>query len=762
MKERSASASASLGSGTVDTTTTTTTNINGDFDDHDDRISRRSRRYQERYRRVIRRKKSSPILQRQEDGSIAASTPFKVLAALLAMALGIQFLIVLGWHHRRHDAHVLGKNAHADDGGDNNAGGGGGGNIDRQRIAIALRALSQSEQLELKDPKTAASRARKEQMDEERGSASSVLSWFAQSSKGLVPWSRGVYVDGLVEAVQRFDMETNENENGFFNLFGLEGTSFTVVGPYRWEGAICGFRPTATRLILGENLAWEFPMGGTSEAHRADEEGRSFEEERINKLPFFNFITPVLNTRNIPNAGSLIEDTVSGKHPTIAGVSLVLDRFLRRLHDSNNELASREKKVTRDDVHERFVRLAQKHLAPFESTYRARPIFPIRDDDSVFVSLASFRDYLLGDTLVGAFDTARHPDKLFVGAIVQNCLGLHPYEGEEGVQCRTGAQVVGKNAQGRDQTKVSDAPPDRNGIEEFCNSPKHKKWCDSGHVRVLYLHENESLGPAMARYYASKLWGGESYFMQVDSHLEFYQHWDELYVNELKATGSYPKSILSSYPPGFNKENDGQLMQSGAGTRLCTCEFSASDVESNIIRINTGVGYHGEEEHPTQIPFIAAGFFFASAGFLVDVPFDPYMPWCFMGEEIMLSMRAWTHGWDIYAPRKNWIAHQYRPGRMGLPKFWGSVGRLFGRPGPGFSNQLQLKLIKRVKHLVGYEDCCSREKLEREGDEIVLMDVEHYAFGEVRSREEYLKWANIDVQAKSCRSIDWCNNGELL
>ena len=33
-----------------------------------------------------------------------------------------------------------------------------------------------------------------------------------------------------------------------------------------------------------------------------------------------------------------------------------------------------------------------------------------------------------------------------------------------------------------------------------------------------------------------------------------------------------------------------------------------------------------------------------------------------MGEEIALSMRAWTHGWDIYAPRQNLIAHQYRPG----------------------------------------------------------------------------------------------------
>ena len=133
-----------------------------------------------------------------------------------------------------------------------------------------------------------------------------------------------------------------------------------------------------------------------------------------------------------------------------------------------------------------------------------------------------------------------------------------------------------------------------------------------------------------------------------------------------------------------------------------------------------------------------------------------------MGEEIMLSMRGWRHGWDIYPPRMNWIAHQYRPGRMGLPKFWGSVGRMFGRPGPGFSNQLQLRLIKRVKHLVGYNDCCSRQKLEQEGDSLVLMDVEHYAFGETRSREEYLKWAEIDVDAKRCHRLEWCNKGELL
>jgi hypothetical protein len=116
--------------------------------------------------------------------------------------------------------------------------------------------------------------------------------------------------------------------------------------------------------------------------------------------------------------------------------------------------------------------------------------------------------------------------------------------------------------------------------------------------------------------------------MQVDSHLEFYKHWDELYTNELKATKSFPKAVLSSYPPGFSEENGGILKgEPSPGARLCSCEFSASDVESNIIRINTGVGYHGKEEHPTQIPFIAAGFFFTPAEFLVDIPFDPYMPW---------------------------------------------------------------------------------------------------------------------------------------
>ena len=64
------------------------------------------------------------------------------------------------------------------------------------------------------------------------------------------------------------------------------------------------------------------------------------------------------------------------------------------------------------------------------------------------------------------------------------------------------------------------------------------------------------------------------------------------------------------------------------------------------------------------MPFIGAGFFITHSQFLHDIPYDPYLAWSFMGEEIALSSRAWTNGCNIYSPRYNLIGHHYRPVRM--------------------------------------------------------------------------------------------------
>jgi len=129
-----------------------------------------------------------------------------------------------------------------------------------------------------------------------------------------------------------------------------------------------------------------------------------------------------------------------------------------------------------------------------------------------------------------------------------------------------------------------------------------------------------------------------------------------------------------------------------------------------------------------------------------------------MGEEIALSMRAWTHGWNIYAPRKNLIAHQYRPGRLGLPKFWESVGRDSGRP--GLNTRIQKNVLRRIKHMVGYSTD-TREKIEADGFGVVLEDYEHYSLGTERTGEEYLEMTNIDVENMKCGRMPWCRKGEL-
>ena len=272
------------------------------------------------------------------------------------------------------------------------------------------------------------------------------------------------------------------------------------------------------------------------------------------RLPHLPIFAP------IPNGDALAAETLQGNHATLAGVAHILNQFTAALHENNLQLSHRAADLS--EIIASYYQLAQINLHPLEETYRGRSLFPIRSDDSIYMSLAAFREHLLCQTLQSAFDQAQYPERLYIGAIVQNCFGI------DGRVCRTGLQVVGKNAQGKDQVKQFDAPPDVNGIEAFCALPDYQQYCDRGQIRALYLHDTDALGPAIARYYASKLWGGETYFLQMDSHLEFAPHWDTKYIQEVKLTKSYPTAVLSAYPPGF--QNFAGDYQGGTpGSRLC-------------------------------------------------------------------------------------------------------------------------------------------------------------------------------------------------
>ena len=153
---------------------------------------------------------------------------------------------------------------------------------------------------------------------------------------------------------------------------------------------------------------------------------------------------------------------------------------------------------------------------------------PRRDDGSIYLSLATYRDENCINTIKWAYEKAKHPEKLFVGLVQQNC---HK-------DCRSGVLEGGK---------VEDVPPDENCYELFCEG-EGKEFCKKGQVRLLEVDEPESLGPYAARYFASKMWYGEQWYMQTDAHMTWKPDWDEISVDMLKRAPS-KKPVISHYPP---------------------------------------------------------------------------------------------------------------------------------------------------------------------------------------------------------------------
>jgi hypothetical protein len=73
------------------------------------------------------------------------------------------------------------------------------------------------------------------------------------------------------------------------------------------------------------------------------------------------------------------------------------------------------------EIWQAFHDFALKTLYPWDQDYLAR--MPARRfDDSIFVSLASYRDENCFNTLHGAYEMSKNPEQLFVGLVQQNCV----------------------------------------------------------------------------------------------------------------------------------------------------------------------------------------------------------------------------------------------------------------------------------------------------------------------------------------------------
>lgn len=232
-----------------------------------------------------------------------------------------------------------------------------------------------------------------------------------------------------------------------------------------------------------------------------------------------------------------------------------LENWLHLLHDTLGTV----KRATYEGIWQAYHDLTVQTLYVWDREYLQR-MPPRRDDGSIFVSVATYRDENCINTLNWAYGKAKNPEKLFIGLVQQNC---HK-------DCKSGILEGGK---------IDDVEPDADCYKAFCEG-EHGQYC--GQITVLDVDEPESLGPYAARYFASKLWNGQTWFMQIDAHMTFAQDWDATSVKMLQACPS-KKPVISHYPPSHMA--DLEAMANQPASRLCGPIFATSDLEAQIIRL---------------------------------------------------------------------------------------------------------------------------------------------------------------------------------
>ena len=416
-----------------------------------------------------------------------------------------------------------------------------------------------------------------------------------------------------------------------------------------------------------------------------------------------------------------------GAFPPLAEVERNLTLYLNTLHSKLGSLAG--PKVTAVDVWETFLEVTRSMVMKWDDENRNNFEIP-RKDESIYVALGTYRDPYCPMTIKSLYANAKYPEKVFVGLFQQNCFEK---------KCRTGVLKGGI---------VNDMDTDVNCYTEFCSSSEGIKSnaCNNGNVRLFNVNESESLGPYMARYLGSKFYRGEEFYLQIDSHSEFVRDWDTKLIKMVRDAPA-EKPVISAYPPSENSN-----WRDSIGYRICDSEFADAQIEWQIIRLGTGQAFDSRfYDIPRYAPFVAAGFFFGPATLLHEVPFDPLLPWIFMGEEISMSARLWTAGYDIFSPTTNVLNHYYV--RRHYPKFWESVNRFFKK---GIHNSIVELIIERVKNNLGYPE----SRADRVQPSSLLYRLNDWGMGSKRSYAAYLEMVGIEPISKTITPNLWCHKGD--
>lgn len=238
---------------------------------------------------------------------------------------------------------------------------------------------------------------------------------------------------------------------------------------------------------------------------------------------------------------------------------------------------------------------------------------------SIFVSVVSYRDPEIVPTIKSLVDNADNPDSLHLGIVTQDVNNRHPSFDHDSIQ----------------------------------------------HLKV---HAGDAKGVGYARKLAMSLYQGEDFYFQIDSHMRFAKGWDTKLVEMYKwcaEDAGTNKIILSQFPAAYIVGSDGK-------DYLLENDEYWAEPSTTKVRVNEDGTWGGQRVRmedmstPQKSHTVLAGYLFAHGDIVNEVPYDERIS--FMGEEICLALRAYTRGWEIYAPNEMLAWHFYE--RRNSRKIW--------------------------------------------------------------------------------------------
>lgn len=233
-------------------------------------------------------------------------------------------------------------------------------------------------------------------------------------------------------------------------------------------------------------------------------------------------------------------------------------------------------------------------------------------DNKIFISIASYRDRLLKNTLLEAYNKAQHKERLVFGVFEQA------------------------------------RPEEALNLDDFAFKDQ---------IRYERVDPELSRGVCWARKHVQTMFRDEQYYMQIDAHMLFDNNWDQYYVDHLEEIKKYSaKPIITAYPNNFQHDdlNVRAEYRPNEIVMIWTGEERSPEFKEKGFCPPWG-GYFPSKHSAVHGFYIGACFIFTIGSFVRDVPYDDSI--FFGGEEPALSLRAWTHGYDIFHIQKLHLYH---------------------------------------------------------------------------------------------------------